>query len=656
LTIALTRVNISLTLFIMKTWVCTTLCNFFTPSLGAARLYAYVKNQGHSVRFKDLNQDAYFRLLSGDYLGPAIEKIGHSIDALSRNRFLREDLGAVMLHSSDNVLKQMVARGVLRHKPWYRFLEKTRAARGPLLRIAGAMVKPENVLYALLSEREYVLAEVEKSRKVLDESFLRLDPAEFIANFATLLCGKAIMDMTCFPAQLDFGLGFNGTAYSPRAGDIVRAVDDERHNFLIPYYRSEVLPALAEESPGVVGISVTCFYEMVPAFTLAHMIKQASPETHIVLGGVLTTQLAERIAGNQRLWDMFDSLIMGPGEVAFSELIESVEKKKDLAGVPNIIYRKNGSVCRGEKQHVFDINETCTPDFGKLRPGSGVPLETASGCYWGKCIFCYYPKTGTATYDSSYQKKRVRAIELVMEDIRTLRDKYDPLAIGITDSSLHPRRMEAIAEENMRSGKGVKFSALFRMEKQFKSSAFCRKLAEGGFLGGYVGLESGSQRVNDIINKGIDLDDAGVIIKNFYEAGILLHVFSIVGIPGETEEDARMTRDFFKRWHRWLTLDWVVYHLYVLEQSPLAQRAPEFGLKLTPLPEDYIVEFMLYHPEKGLSQERSVSLSISFGEELKRYGHPLNRIMDIESMVLFLLLQQAKGIPPRKVKKTGPRL
>ena len=164
-------------------------------------------------------------------------------------------------------------------------------------------------------------------------------------------------------------------------------------------------------------------------------------------------------------------------------------------------------------------------------------------------------------------------------------------------------------------------------------------------MGGYVGLESGSQRVNDIINKGVDLGDAGVIIKNFHDAGILLHVFSIVGIPGETKEDALMTYNFFKRWHRWLKLDWVVYHLYLLEQSLLAQRAPEFGLELTPLPDDYLVEFMRYKPEKGLSQEESAGLSISFTEKLRRFAHPLNKIMDIESLVLFLLLQKAKGIP-----------
>lgn len=637
----------------MKTWICSILCNFYGPLLGTARLYAYTKKQGHDVSFKDLNQDAYFTLLSRDYLEPTLERIKYAVHPVFRNRFLRKDMGSIILHSSNDAMRQLLAKATLLNTSWYKFVANNDIAKKPLLSIVGSKIKADNILYALLSEKDFVLAEIERSRQALDEGFFSLEPDDFVANFYTLLCGKALIDTAYFPAQLDLGLGFQGTAFSPRTSDILRAVADERHNFLIPYYRNKVLPALDEEHPGVVGISITCVYEIIPAFTLAHMIKTFDPQIHIVLGGVLATQLSHRIAQNPPLWNLFDSLILGPGEVAFSELIEHVEQKADLSGVPNIIYREQDAIRKSDKLHEFDINQACTPEFDSVRPKSGLPLETANGCYWGKCIFCYYPKTGTASLDSKYQSKRMRKIELVLNDIRQLKEKYDPLAIAITDSSLHPKRMEAIAEENLRSDRKVKFSALFRFEKEFKSKAFCRKLVEGGFLGGYVGLESGSQRVNDIINKGIDLADAEVIIKNFYDTGILLHLFSIVGIPGETKQDALMTYEFLKRWHRWLKLDWEIYFLYVLEQSPIALRAAELGVEVIPLPEDYLVEFTRYKPEQGLSQEESTSLAIGFTEKLKRFEHPLNQIMDIESMTLFLLAQMAKGITPDKVSKIG---
>lgn len=629
------------------------MCNFYAPLLGAARLYAYTKKQGFDVQLKDFNQDAYFTLLSRDYLDPTLEKIQLMLQSVFRSRFLREDMGSVLSHSSSDALRQVLVKGALLNNQWYKFAKNSKFLEKPLLSFAGTKIKPANIIYALLSEKDFVLSEIEKSRKKLDEKFFSLEPDDFIANFYTMLCGKALIDAAYFPAQLDFGLGFQGTAFSPRAGDILRAVEDERYNYLIPYYRKKVIPSLVEEHPDIVGISITCVYELIPAFTLAHMIKKVDPQMHIVLGGVLATQLAQRITKNVPLWDSFDSLVLGPGEVAFTELIQNLEKKTDLSGVPNIIYKEKTNIRKSDKVHDFDINETVTPEFVSVRPKSGLPLETANGCYWGKCIFCYYPKTGTADLDSKFEKKRMRNIELVLKDIRELKDKYDPVTIAITDSSLHPKRIEAIAEDNIRSGKKVGFSALFRFEKEFKSQAFCRKLVEGGFLGGYVGLESGSERVNNIINKGIDLSDAELIIKNFSDTGILLHLFSIVGIPGETKEDALMTYDFIKRWHKSLKLDWVIYFLYVLEQSPIAQRAKELGVEVFPLPEDYLVEFTRYNTEKGLSQAESMGTAISFTEKLSRFSHPLNKIMDIESQAVFLLVQAAKGIHPDKIKRIG---
>jgi anaerobic magnesium-protoporphyrin IX monomethyl ester cyclase len=569
---------------------------------------------------------------------------------MSRNTFLREDLGAILLHSSDHDMRGLLSAGFLLNNPPAGFALKNRFLKKPLLDFAASKINAGNIVYALLSEKEYLLAEIEKSRKLLDERFYDLEPNEFVESFRTILCGKAIIDAAYFPTQFDFGLGFYGSAYSPRVGDILRAVDDERFNFLIPYYRDEVMPMLEKEHPRVVGISITAMFEIIPAFTLARLIKKFDPEVHITLGGVLVTELAQRISRNSPLWGMCDSLVLGPGEQAFSELISCVGSGSDLARVPNLIYHSNGSTKTSEVSEEFDLNEACTPEFVSLRPKTGLPLETSSSCYWGKCIFCYYPHQGSSKHDPLQAKKRVRRTELMLEDIQRLRDNYQPSVIGLTDSCVHPRRLEDIAEDNIDSKNPAKFFALFRLENEFKSRAFCRKLADGGFLGGYVGLESGSSRVNDIINKGIRHADIPIIIKNFYDTGILVHVYSIIGTPGETRDDAIQTYEFFKRWHKYLKLNWQIYPLYVLEQSPLGQNSAEFGIEAAPLPGDYLVEFMLYRMANGLSPEDAAALTIGYTEKLRRFMHPLNRIMDIESMKMFLMIQAARGFAPEKIK------
>ncbi len=223
--------------------------------------------------------------------------------------------------------------------------------------------------------------------------------------------------------------------------------------------------------------------------------------------------------------------------------------------------------------------------------------------------------------------------------------------IGITDSSLSPKRIEAIVEQNIKTNSKVKVSAFIRFEKEFMSLKFCKKIARGGFLGGQIGLESGSQRVNNIINKGTDLEDTKVILKNFYKTGILVHLYTIVGIPGETKKETSLTLDFLKRHHHLLTLDWQVYPLRVLEHSPIAERAKELGLFAEALPDEFLTQIMRYELENGLSQKENTSCSIRFYEKLMRHMNPLSKIMDIEMYKLFIFAQKSKGYLLSKNKR-----
>jgi anaerobic magnesium-protoporphyrin IX monomethyl ester cyclase len=610
----------------MKTWICSTLASFFGPMQGPARLNAYLQKDGYSISLKDFNQNAYFSLLSPGNLRQTLEVLQNNLDTFSRTAYLRENIGSILSNSSRHGINRLLENAT------------------------GRKLENKDILFGLLEASDFIIGEVDKARHVLDEKFFDLPSREFLSMFRMLLCGKAIIDAAYFPAQLDMGLGFYGTAYSANSQDIIRATIDTRYNFLLPYFQNEVIPVFKEEQPGIVGISITHTSELVPAFTLARQIKSINASTHICLGGATLTEVAYRIVKNPALREFYDSLVLGPGEVAFGELIDHLESHKDLSGVPNLMYKAGETIKRSEKTLEFDINNACTPDFVSVRPGSVLPLETASGCYWGKCIFCYYPRQGSPSEDPAYDKKRVRRTDLVLQDIATLRDKYNPGFIGFTDSSLHPHRIQEIADYNVSTEKKVNFSAFIRLEKEFLSPSFCRKIAEGGFLGGQVGLESGSQRVNDIIRKGVDLQDAEAILHNFHDAGILTHVYTLIGTPGETYEDAMKTGAFLERMHEILPLGWQVYPLYVVEHGPLNERAAEFGLNVIPLPDDYLSQFTLYGVKDGLSQNESTQLSLRFSEQLRSHLHPVCDLMDIESCKIFILIQRARGVPREEIK------
>ncbi|KPK23608.1 MAG: hypothetical protein AMJ70_03125 [Dehalococcoidia bacterium SG8_51_3] len=60
-----------------------------------------------------------------------------------------------------------------------------------------------------------------------------------------------------------------------------------------------------------------------------------------------------------------------------------------------------------------------------------------------------------------------------------------------------------------------------------------------------------------------------------------------------------------------LTLDWQLLAVYILEHSPLVNRADELGLTTTPLPEDFLIDVMKYKTKQGMSQEESVAVAIN---------------------------------------------
>ncbi|MBA4387722.1 MAG: hypothetical protein C0404_07055 [Verrucomicrobia bacterium] len=625
----------------MKTVLINTLVNFMSSPQGPARLYGYARQQGMDIGFLNLNHDIYSYLLSKQtlsvLLGEARTKLFMPV---SRDQFFRRNFGSVLIKSSAGELPRLVA-GILAGQQLNGLGRLAESAVSVFIR---SRLNADNIAFALWSCMDEVAERIGAAQESMERNFWRQGSDEFITHFRTLLAGKAIIDALHYPAQLDFGLGFQGGEWGPTAEDVLRATTDRRHNYLIRYYESEVMDGLCAEAPGLVGLSATHLSELIPVFTLARLIRERLPETHIVLGGAGISDIRDRLAANQALWHLIDSVVYGPGEVAFMELTEAVEDRRPLAHVPNLLYRDGNRIRLNERTAELEPDEYATPEYVNLRPGSGVALETSTSCYWGKCAFCYYPSRGQAKGRPASRGCNERSLERVFEDIETLRRRHNPSYIGFTDASFSPARLEAVAEYNLNAEHPVPFSAFVRLEKEFASGAFCRKLAAGGFLGGQSGLETGTERVNAMINKGIDLSLVPTILGNFRKNGILLHLYTIVGFPGESEKEAWETYRFIRRHHRKIPLDWQIYALGVLENGPLVARARELGLTLKPLPPNILVPLCTHEVRDGLSQAESIRLSIVMERKLARYRNRLSSWMDVELYKVFLLKRRSDSL------------
>ena len=167
----------------------------------------------------------------------------------------------------------------------------------------------------------------------------------------------------------------------------------------------------------MVGISIVLQQQMFSTMTFCALIKQHFPNIHVTIGGNTVTRLRD-VLPQSPLFPFFDSAVVYEGETAFLQLVEAVGAKRELASVPNIIYKDDTGVhdvglelCRGH-------GGAAAAGLRRLAASKSIscrrtilPYLATRGCYWGRCEFCDHGEGYTAGY-------RSKKIQDVLAEIR----------------------------------------------------------------------------------------------------------------------------------------------------------------------------------------------------------------------------------------------
>ncbi|MBD3272266.1 MAG: radical SAM protein [Elusimicrobia bacterium] len=164
-----------------------------------------------------------------------------------------------------------------------------------------------------------------------------------------------------------------------------------------------------------------------------------------------------------------------------------------------------------------------------------VSLRTSVGCYWNKCAFC----------SLSLRKYQQRNIDHVLDEFAEVVHRYKPATILLSDLSVSAHRLLQIAEGIIRKRIRVKWEAFARLDTNYTPS-LCRILSRSGCTALRFGLESGNQRVENLMNKGHDLKEVPSVLENLHRAGIYTSVTAIMGFPTETVGELMDTVNFLK--------------------------------------------------------------------------------------------------------------
>lgn len=361
------------------------------------------------------------------------------------------------------------------------------------------------------------------------------------------------------PNVFPLGLGYIAAALV-EDHHCVEVLDINAHRFS----KEEVEEKVKNADFDVVGIGgLITVYKYLK--WLVAILKKYHPDKKIIVGGSVGTSVSDIVLGHNAV----DIVCINEGEHTIRDLIRSLEDKQDLSGVQGIFYKdKNGRICKNVSRPAIDDLDTlpmpawgyfpidiylCNP-LGALNRNKwldgraadnggqlSINLSASRGCPY-QCIYCYHDFMG--------QRYRHRSAENILQEIKALSDIYNVTYFHFIDDEFVADRRFVYEFCNLMknfiksTGKKLTWGCTGRVNLMAEDLIVAMSTA-GCISIGY-GIESGSQRMLDVINKKVTIWQAKEAIRITKKYLGWADCSFMIGYPGETKQTIQETIDFCK--------------------------------------------------------------------------------------------------------------
>lgn len=355
--------------------------------------------------------------------------------------------------------------------------------------------------------------------------------------------------------------------------------------------------AVERHQPDVVLLSVPFPGSVYAAFRIAQAIKARHPRIATVLGGgFVNTELRE--LSDPRVFDHFDYVTLDAGERPLLALLEHLRGERGRQ-------RLVRTFVRGESGQVQYVNlmeadiafaEVGTPTWDGLpldrylslldmlnpmhrlwSDGRWNKLTVAHGCYWKKCSFCDVGLDYIGRYEGASATVLADRIEQIVRET-------GQTGFHFVDEAAPPKALKALATELIARNAGISWWGNVRFEKTF-TPELAELLADSGCIAISGGLEVASDRLLNLMKKGVSVDQVARVTRAFSEAGILVHAYLMYGFPTQTVQDTVDALEYVRQLFANGCIQSGFFHRFACTvHSPVGQNPEEYGITLAPLP------------------------------------------------------------------------
>ena len=465
-------------------------------------------------------------------------------------------------------------------------------------------IKTIDSVIAFLQGKNPSLARQICSGNFLPEAsrFDQLDDMEFafgsmgMQDKAKHLATLYLEDLSDFIVEcIDENFGFS--RYAERLGRSANSFD-ELYNHLqnaltfIDEITIKILKErIEEEQPKLVLISVPFPGNLYSAFRCAQFIKANYPNIKLSMGGGFPNTELRELKDN-RVFEFFDFITLDDGELPVELLydfvtstqVEKPLKRTFLLENNQVVYKNNST------RHDYKQSEVGTPDYSDLlldkyisvievanpmhslwSDGRWNKLTMAHGCYWGKCTFCDISLDYIKLYEPI-------AAKILVDRMEELIAQTGENGFHFVDEAAPPALMREVALEIIKRKLVVTWWTNIRFEKSFTAD-LCLLLKESGCIAVSGGLEVASDRLLELIKKGVTVEQVAQVTRNFTESGIMVHAYLMYGYPTQTIQETVDSLEMVRQLFELGVLQSGFWHQFAMTaHSPVGMFPEEFGV------------------------------------------------------------------------------
>ncbi|MBK7533836.1 MAG: radical SAM protein [Myxococcales bacterium] len=331
------------------------------------------------------------------------------------------------------------------------------------------------------------------------------------------------------------------------------------------------LDAIAAEAPDLVGFSAMTM-QISYSLALAKLVKEELG-VPVVLGGhfVSVYDPAEVMRANPFL----DYIIYKEGERGLAGLVKNLDTRT-FADVPNLVYRAEGQVVVNKEGWVNKLDELPFPDLSDydlssyFSPTPVVPMLHSRGCHWGRCAFCE-EKSASAKY-------RARTPKNVVDEMEARQRDHGVKHFLFCDQTITATSLERLADEILARGLEVRYG----FSGFYASRQVTRELLEKAHASGcrwlYIGVESLTQRLIALMDKGTESGHLLDVIRWCRELGILPFASYFFGFPTQTAEEVKEEARLAKEHAAYFTLPGDGGEFYLTRDSDIYRHPEKYSV------------------------------------------------------------------------------